>query len=432
MGKINNRDFLVVPFIGLLIIMLVFTEKLLPQTPGAVEKQEKIKSEISILESILDDLIVRQSPLWFKFNDHVNGAYLDGFGLLFDVESYGVYDLSNRILRQIVEIPTPPTVPELIDPEADYSAQKKIEEKIKKQETERKRLAVIESKSVTEKLNETKDLLMKFFLDYATTVKTLQPEDQICVNIRITADQDYGFAVKEKIPTQVRACAKISDLTKYRQGKMTDDVIKTKINIDEKYDNLGDKDIQIMESIFNSVLSKRFGKKMTAVSGSTRGWYLNQFGVIFFIPVGSLDLGWVDLERNMERVEEMLKKAERHLRETEEKMRQKELTLNTWQPYDSLKIVVEPQLRKQQIAIKDSTINLVKDDIVEVLGSYGHTLKNVKDNEWIMIAVELGNRLIGQTSERLYIKVRKADVLRYSREQIGLDSFKKTIVMWQG
>jgi len=165
MGKINNRDFLVVPFIGLLIIMLVFTEKLLPQTPGAVEKQEKIKSEISILESILDDLIVRQSPFWFKFNDHVNGAYLDGFGLLFDVESYGVYDLSNRILRQIVEIPTPPTVPELIDPEADYSAQKKIEEKIKKQETERKRLAVIESKSVTEKLNETKDLLMKFFLD---------------------------------------------------------------------------------------------------------------------------------------------------------------------------------------------------------------------------------------------------------------------------
>ncbi|MBC8491541.1 MAG: hypothetical protein H8D42_03175 [Candidatus Marinimicrobia bacterium] len=74
----------------------------------------------------------------------------------------------------------------------------------------------------------------------------------------------------------------------------------------------------------------------------------------------------------------------------------------------------------------------MSDNILEMLGQYGHTLRKVKENEWIIVALDLDNHLRDQDWRWLYIKVRKSDITKYSREKIKLEELKKRAKIWRG
>ena len=97
------RQILTIILLMVVMVNSVFSEKSFAGVPD--EKMEQINRDIEIMENVLDKLIIKEGPIYFNFDDHVRGIYLDDFGLLFDVESYGLNGISRFISKTIKNIP---------------------------------------------------------------------------------------------------------------------------------------------------------------------------------------------------------------------------------------------------------------------------------------------------------------------------------------
>jgi len=389
------------------------------------EQMERINRDIEIMESVLDKLIIKDSPIYFNFDDHVRGIYLDGFGLLFDVESYGLNGISRFISKTISKIPN-------INITHDKGKRMRIDidedEYIHAEEVD---------KSARDKIDKTKELLFKFYRDYASAVKSLNPDDRICVNIRLR--NDFGFISsddEERIPSQIRMSALASDPAKFRRGKLSKDKLQKRIKFTEIYDDENDRDVEIMERILDTALEKDELRKIPGLSGHTRGLYLDDFGILFFSPTSLLEKNIKVFVKNASEAEKRAEQAEKRAKEYEKRVKKYKKRVDS--DKDSLSFSFTFNMDDfdfdfhRSKAETDSIVDKIRDDLLELLGQYGNTLKKVNDNEWIMIAVDLNDRFWNEELYWLYIKVKKSDVIKYNREEINFDSFKKRVKVWRG
>jgi len=420
------------------------------------DQDQRIQKDLDIFNNILTKLIINDSPFYFSFDDRVKGVYLDGFGMLFDMESYGLFNLSESVQKainnidgiQIINNNNRDTIITTVGINSK-KAGKSIDKILPEQEL-----------SVSEKVGQTKKLLARFYGDYASAVKSLKPEDRIVVNIRIHSKEGDFLRnkEKEKTPTQLRAAVQVADLISYRQGKLTEEQLVKKIQFSESYDGQNDHEIEIMENILNSALGKSSNKSALAFSGSTRGIYLDNFGVLFFSPASIFDRGMKVFVRNLSQWEQKNRQFEQQSREFERKTRE-------WEKNQDKALAEPPELPeapeapelpempeapempenfnididwdghgmlKQTKAEIDSVINDMSNQIIELLGQYAHTIRKVKDNEWIMVAVDFNYKVWDTDESRLYIKVKKSDLLKYNRDDIDLETLKKSVRTWRG
>ncbi len=420
------------------------------------EKNEKIQKEIEIYSNILNKLIITDSPFVFSFDDRVKGVYLDGFGMLFDMESIGLHDVSEAVLHTVRNI-------EKIAITGDKSDTVIKVKAGDRDKTIKDKMSAGESKSISEKVAQTKKLLTQFYIDYASAVKSLNPDERIVVNIRIR-DRNYEYFYddnKEKAPNQLRSDVKADDLIKFRQGKLSEDQLIQKIKFTESYGEKSDHEIEIMENILNTALGKSSSKSALALTGGTRGLYLENFGVLFFSPASIIDKSVKVFVKNLSKFEKQTREFEREAREFEHKTKEferktREIELKAKEhEKNQEKTPTEPpeppeapeapeidvdvdvnwnsdQILGQDKAEVDSIINSMSDQILELLGQYGHTMRKVKDNEWIMVAVDFNYKVWDSDANRLYIKVKKSDLLKYNRDEINLDVLKKNVKIWRG
>ncbi|MCK4716661.1 MAG: hypothetical protein KAT54_07620, partial [Candidatus Marinimicrobia bacterium] len=221
---------------------------------------------------------------------------------------------------------------------------------------------------------------------------------------------------------------------------------------------------EIMEKILDTSLSK-FGRSIIPEFGSkTRGMYLDDFGALFFSPTTLGQKFENILVKKLNTAERKLRDKERELTKHEEKLKalekrqQKEASKKTSIKSERKVIHKRSDEGDSTIVITDdfgfdfgfdfdldfnfderldearvdSIATEMSDNILEILGQYGHTLRKVKENEWIMVALDLDNHLWDQDWRWLYIKVRKSDVTKYSQEKIKLEEFKKRAKIWRG
>lgn len=410
----NLRQILTIVFLMIVTFGSVFSIKSFAAVSD--EQMERVNRDIEIMENILDKLIIKESPIYFNFDDHVRGIYLDGFGLLFDVESYGLNGISRFISKTIKKIP---------NINITHDKEEKIRIDIDKDEDVD---AEESDESARDKIDKTKELLFKFYRDYASSIKSLNPDDRICVNIRLR--NDFGFISsddEERIPSQIRMSALVSDLTKFRKGKLGEDKLQKMIRFTEIYNDEKDRDIEIMEKILDTALEKDGSKKIPGLSGHTRGLYLNEFGVLFFSPTSLLEKNIKVFVKNASEAEKRNKEYEKRVMKYKKRVNSDEDSLSFSFTFDTDDFDFH-----RSKAETDSIVNKIRDDLLELLGQYGHTLKKVKDNEWIMIAVDLNDRFWGEDLCLLYIKVKKSDVIKYNREEINFDGFKKRAKVWRG
>ncbi len=417
----NLRQILTIVFLMIVTFGSVFSIKSFAGVSD--EQMERINRDIEIMENVLDKLIIKESPIYFNFDDHVRGIYLDGFGLLFDVESYGLNGISRFISKTIKNIPNINII---------HNREKKIRIDIDEDED-------IDAKEVDEssreKIDKTKELLFKFYRDYASSIKSLNPDDRICVNIRLR--NDFGFISsddEERIPSQIRMSALVSDLTKFRKEKLSEDKLQKKIKFTEIYDDENDRDIEIMEKILDTALEKGRSKKIPGLSGHTQGLYLDEFGVLFFSPTSLLEKNIRVIVKNASEAEKRAKDAEKRAKEHEKRVMKYKKRVNSDDDSLSFSFTFDTgdfDFHRSK-AETDSIVNKIRDDLLELLGQYGHTLKKIKDSEWIMIAVDLNDRFWDEDLCWLYIKVKKSDVIKYNKDEINFDSFKKRVKVWRG
>jgi len=447
----------IIPMVFINLMLIGFA---LGQNPK--ERDEMIKREIDIYNNILNKLIIKDSPFYFTFDDRVKGVYLDGFGMLFDMESYGLSNISESVSKTLKNLEKI----EIINNEQDSVI------KVRTGRNDRKdagRHVVDKQASISEQVAETKKLMTQFFVDYASAVKSLNPDERIVVNIRSRGqDSDFIYSdKKEKAPTQLRAAILVSDLNKFRQGKLTEAQLIQRLQFTDSYDVKSDHEIEIMENILNTALGKSNSKSALALTGGTRGIYLDNYGVLFFSPASIFDKGMRVIIKNISNWEQRTREYEAKSKAFEKLTQQYEQKLqeyeNKLKEYERVqgspdsKLPVPPalpappvapeapelnidvdvdwkgeQYLKQEKAEIDSIVNALSDQIVELLGQYGHTMRKVKDNEWIMVAVDFNYRIWDSDADRLYIKVKKSDLLKYNRDEINFDTLKKSVKIWRG
>lgn len=430
------------------------------------DQKRKIKQDIDILEGILDQLIIQDSPYLFSSGDHVNGIYLDGFGIMFDFESSGLLSLTDMIGRTISALPR------IRFSNEDDELIIEVEKDDKKEKGEINVKAEIEKS-----LRETEELIYEFFINYATTVKSLENDEQICINIR----NSRGFLVDEVdedlVPSQLRACAGVADLVNYRRGKTNEAKLRSQIDIERVYGEESFRDLAILEKILDQALDRNTGSKLIDWDGNSRSMYLDGYGAIFFSPVSALDrfehivvrkaqdfdkkMAQIDAtiqgrEERVRKQEAKVREYEAQVREHEEKLRDREKEYRRSrnaedsddarvahpalpappEPIDdtdlsfSFNFDFDEQLKLTEKQ-SDSVLTSISDKLIEVLGQYGSTLKSVQKNEFVLIAVDIDDGFINTGADALYLKVSKADIDRYAREEISFDKFKSSVVVWR-
>ncbi|MFH1249560.1 MAG: hypothetical protein V1715_00475 [bacterium] len=395
---IRFKDFMVIPLMVFITTVILFSVEIF----GAADtvQKDKIKQDIEVLEGVLDQLIIHDSPYLFSGGDQVNGIYLDGFGVMFDFESSGLLSLSDMIGRSIKALPR-------IRFRSDDDNQLTIHVNTDKKDNQKD---IDEKAEIEKSLKKTENLIYKFYLDYASTVKSLSDNDRICINIR----NSEGFLVDElddlKVPSQLRACATVSDLSNYRRGKTNESKLRSQIQIDRIYDKEQDRDLDILERIFDRSLGRSTGTRFIDFDGNTRSMYLDGYGAIFFSPVSALDrfehiiirkAG--DLEKKMLQSEEKARTMEDRVRAREEASRQRESRATEAPPADPVppvapvpphRIILHdednfnfdfdfdfdkaPKPTDKEI---DSILTGITDKIIDILGQYGPTLRTVKKVE---------------------------------------------------
>jgi len=452
------RDFFVTLISLALILSIFLTTKLF----GVVspEQKEKIDQDIEILEGVLDQLIVKESPFLFNSSDHVKGIYLDGFGIIFNSESNGLVGLSYLISTSLDKIPRV-----RINRDERGELQLNIDEKKKNAETTEQ-----QAEELKKSLKKTEELLTKFYLDYASMVKSLKESDRICVNINNNESTFIGDYDEElQVPVRLQTCVGISELQDFRRGKTNETKLRSLIKINRIYEKDQDHDIDIMERILDKSLGQESNRQFLSFKVQTHGMYLDGFGAVFFSPLSYFDRLEKFVVRKASEIEKQVKQNEARIKQEEKRIKQEEARIKQEKAHlkqeeasgekksthytvvthgdvrDTINIALPeppepPVLPKIDFNFDfnfdettkltehelDSVINVTTDNIIKVLGQYGTSLKKVKKDEYVLVSFEISIPH-GEKTSSVCLKVKKSDIERFARDEINLEKFKKSV-----
>ena len=182
-----------------------------------------------------------------------------------------------------------------------------------------------------------------------------------------------------------------------------------------------DNDIRIMNVIIRAALENKFGRRLS--SGSLQGTYLENYGVLFTVKSG-IRVYMPGIAAVIADVSGGLAIANREV-------------------FDLRLDELEKQIIVSQIAdiaaVRESDVEKTKQNqeyikeligvMAEVIGDYGHTLREVKDDENVTILFSSSSGYWGTSRGpvNMMFNAKYRDILEYSRGTIDLNTFKSRI-----
>jgi len=456
----NNKDFLVLPMLITIILIIMLSARLLPAIP--TEQRQKIERDIDIMEKILDKLIVKDSPFYFTSLESVTGLYLEGFGVLFDLKSIGVFGSAEGLWQSVKGL----TDLYFETPEGDLSKQSVTRMRAARDTQDLRQEKERYKQKIKSAIDETIALLHTFFLEYANP-SLLKPTDRVCVSIRVSPRFVFEPAgAEDKTPRLLRSSVLVSDLDQYRKGKISEAEMKKKIRTEVVTGSQSDKSIDIMSNIIDSALEpERRSGYFPGLDGKTQGLYLADFGAVFITSMTVRDNPrHYSRERRHERTEstESLLETLENLKQT---LKQDLNLINKTGDPKKVTVVIgkdttvywvgdstgdRPVLPIPPIPVPlpdwpvlsvisesltpaqmDSIIGVLRSNLADILGQYGATLKTIKPEENILIAISLDTGWLRKSTQWIYVKVKKSDIDKFSRGQLDETKFRARIETWK-
>ncbi len=347
--------------------------------------ETRMNRDLNIMESILEKLLMGTKP-FVPFYSKVRGYYLENYGVLFQINFSGssFFIIQNEKLKRQMEV-----VKKQME-----SLKLRLKGETVEVNTENEKAT--EEDSINKQLAMIKEGIIEFFASYADAIGQLQPSDRISVLINFGNFSDLqifslsGGSIKKysSLPSLLVATIKKGDLIAYRRGQISQKSFQKRIHFQERADDdLMAKNIAIMANILDAALDEKYYKEFGS-SGKTRGIYLDDLGVMFFMEV------------------EFTGDYVRHI---------KPLFIDS---EESNKNTGKEQIQK--------TLKKFQKALVELIGDYSHTLHTLKPNEQVIVAVDFEKLLFtDEIPARYIIKIRKSDLDRYNRGRINLDLLMK-------
>ncbi|MFQ6618949.1 MAG: hypothetical protein ACE5QV_09715 [Fidelibacterota bacterium] len=361
----------------ILISIITLSSGSVPGMNEENKKVERIKRDLKIMEVVLDELLKGLEQDYFRKIHKTKGFYLEDYGVIFTVP---IYEPSH----------------------IKYSISYK---------KEKKSYTMKGGKEGMEKLDKLKEKLAEFFGSYADAINYLDPENRITVYI-------YESYSEEPI---LIATAWKKDIIDFRTGRINREKFKSSIKYQPLLDETDlESQINIMANIIDTALKRKSEANLLSPEGSVKGMFLEKFGALFVMhttPGSDLTISVKNLDRYLKTFEMQMKKLKNF-----------EITLEGKRTIEER---YDETLDKKEELLKEYQENLekFKSTLIELLGSYGPTLRRLNDNKWIAVIANLKDLTELDLPDQKYIvlKVRKKDVDEYNREKISYKDFVKRI-----
>ena len=370
--------------------IIVFTLVAFAMTANAYgqeanERTVKIRRDIDIMEGVLNKLIFEDNRE-SSFGNNTTGTYLEGYGVIFNI-AYG--NLGRHIMVETVK-----------DDE-------------KKERNKEETVQVLfggysSSKDPEETIKILKDNICIFFSDYAGAMKDLVTDERITVTVDFNGSRDafwlYASDNESSRINRLIATAKQGDISAVSKGSLQRDQFEKKVVFEEEIDDSGDnKDFWILADIFDTALKRHRRWQTLSFSGKSRSMYFPGFGAVFMTnAIFPSDNYEVIAQAFAGRIlDDKVSTLTNEIGKGEEKRSDKEL------------------------------IQELQDDIIDILGRYGATLRSVPEDEYVLITVDISNPFESQLPTKMLIKSKMSDIKLFNREQMSFDKFKNIIQIKQ-
>jgi hypothetical protein len=253
-----------------------------------------------------------------------------------------------------------------------------------------------------------KEPLIEFFSKYADAIGQLDDSERIAIystgGQNIFYSPGEGWAVSSRSGVEagnqdMLAVARKTDIVALRTGKLKSDDFANRLIFKDIATEATDSEIDIMARIIDTALRGR--SRQPGFHGTnSRGIYLDDFGVIFFTQANfghdfSLRI-WQDVETGS--VEESLQRRIIAMQNASEQRRE------NW--------AAQYKKFKQQLA--------------EVMADYGHTLRQLKPQDNIVITADLDNATDGSPAY-LVCRVKKQHVEAFNARRISREQLMKLV-----
>jgi len=442
----------------------------LEQAQAQAIDYDKMDGDLRIMEKVISMVLSEEDLIYFK-PQKVKGAYLEDYGVVFMIPLTS----TTSFLRSSRSITVRSKIEQL----------QKQEQKQQQQQEQQSQEGQQKDQTVEESYKKIREILTDFASSYAVAINQMKPNDWITmvvnpsttgsnVSLYYEFDRALTFSrgatvVREEVgfkPFSFIMSVRKSDVTSYREETMTMEQFSEAV----LYSPIGaqsedymtpkmQKDIEILSGILETVLEDHLNTSL--YSESIQGTYLKDYGVLFTVNAGSaisLSTGVYDIQIKPPAIPEIkvgditinaqlykakadtlealladslktLQKLQRETYRTElEKSR-----LQVRQQYEDLQrrlTDMEVSIVKEKQTVEDKEkIDKLIDVLVDVIGDYGHTIRDLNQNDQIAILFSSSGYRAGTSGTvNLMLTAQYSDILDYSKGRITLDGFKSKVI----
>ncbi|HDL17555.1 MAG TPA: hypothetical protein ENH29_00705 [Bacteroidetes bacterium] len=379
--------------ISLLLLVLLS----LPVTlVNARQQPDGIKEDIHIMEAVLDKLLQASRDQFFT-GRNIKGFYFDHYGLLFTVNLKNQFQLFS-IYKNRVEV------------ELENLEKSSTQAKEKKSKEAKNRVVVATSpgsrsftfstgksmneedfKKWTEKLDKKIQTFMSSYVDLSDYLKK---DDKISVVVflnRSSAEQPKAriYRVLKK------------DVAAHRTERLSDKAFAAKISRQFVSGDNHAEEIEVMSTIFETALTTKHRSRYL-FGNNVNGIFLKDLGVMFSFGNHFFSNNLTELiETSLVPTIEELDKSEKRV------------------------AIIKEKTEKRNKKYRDS-LSGFEEKIIKILGTYGAALRFLPDKQSVFVLFGTSG-FTGRDITNVMIRIKKADLLAYSRKQIGLENLKKRV-----
>lgn len=345
----------------------------------------RMQRDVEIMEMVLDRLLNRESGHFMRIGGaSARGMYVPNFGVLF-------------------QIPNSPSVISL------YEMRERAERATAEKRVATGRGANTASRPASTESKMTEEL-WEFFSRYADAIGQLSDNDRIAVYseggsefsfyFEVSGEQAQSFTAQ---PGNFFAWMTKGDLSALRAGKLNEDEFRNRMQAMQPVDD--NADIEIMSGILDKLTGNR--------AGGAHGLYVQDYGAIFFAEANFASVGAYSFGSSSRRETETIS------RPPTEPRRHIEEALRT------ARTVEQERIRTWQEDYKK-----FRTKIAEALADYGHTLRTLKPEDWLVVTTDF--RFAPPEQPRgLVCQIKKQQIEAYSAGKISREQLLKSVVFFE-
>jgi hypothetical protein len=371
--------------------------------PAAVEAQvsaafdtARMQRDLDIMNAILDRLVFNTPSHFIRLGvDATKSIYLPDYGVIFlmPMHSHGlrVYSFSGDAERQY---------------------RKAVETYSRATARAKARSGNASTEPKRDNLQKVREPLVEFFAKYADAIGQLDDAEKIAVyatggdNWFFSAGEGWTISSsgeKEAGGKDMLAVARKADIVALRTGRLKSEDFGSRLVFQNVEPEVTSSEIDIMARIIDTALQGRARQSMFHSSNS-RGIYLEDYGVVFFTNVA------IGHEFSIRMFEDISKPA------AQENIERRLLALQE----------ASQQRRENWVA----GFKKFKQQLGEVIADYGHTLRQLRPQDSIVITADLESAP-EDAPQFLVCRVKKQQVDAFNARRISREQLLKQIAFME-